>query len=223
MELKAILVKIEFFEASFKVHYTKGAKLSYPMPLPTSVAGMFGAMLGWERPSVPDKSKKLLFGSKILSHEGIITEQATYVQYPKNRRGVEMLTVVNEPTYLIAMAGEADCIENNEERLRGEGYSYLPYGGQNDFFLKDVNIIGTKKAEFSKQIDNYAPKDYVERIEFKKGTSLEILPVAHFFDDADYLFYFMKDGKLVLKDGREQVSVEGIGVYGLDKFRWVSG
>jgi len=224
MAKTALLVKIAFFEAFFKVHYTKGFRLSYPSPLPTSVAGIFGALLGLERDCIFQKMKGYLFGSKMLSKKGIVTEQAAYVQTgsAELRRGVEGITIINEPTYVIAMAGREDDIKEHEKSLLA-GYRFLPYGGQNDFFLKDISILGVKEVRASRIIENYAPKDFVERVEFIKGTRLETLPVVHSFKGVSNLFYFIENGQLVLKDSRELPCVEGIGLYELDKFHWVLG
>jgi len=225
MAIVALLVKVTFFEAFFKVHYTKGFRLTYPLPLPTSVAGMFGALLGIERHSMLQKMKGYLFGSKLLSHKGLTTEQATYIQKiasAKPRRGVEGITIIIEPTYIIAMAGREDAIKKFEKNLL-IGYRFLPYGGQNDFFLKDLSVLGIRDVQISKVIENYAPRDFVQRIEFKRGTMLETLPVVHFFEGISNMFYFIENGQLILKEGRELPCVEGIGLYEIDKFRWVLG
>ncbi|HIQ49937.1 MAG TPA: CRISPR-associated protein Cas5, partial [Nanoarchaeota archaeon] len=36
IEMKALILEISFFEAFFKVRHTKGFKLTYPIPLPTT-------------------------------------------------------------------------------------------------------------------------------------------------------------------------------------------
>jgi len=52
---------------------------------------------------------------------------------------------------------------------------------------------------------------------------LETLPVVHFFEGISNMFYFIENGQLILKEGRELPCVEGIGLYEIDKFRWVLG
>jgi CRISPR-associated Cas5-like protein len=221
--MEALLLKIDFFEAFFKVHFTKTTRLTYPMPLPTSVAGMFGAMLGWERSGEipPADMGKLMFGSKTLSVKGIATEQATYLQAPKDIKGVAPIVMLNEPSYLIAMAGEGKIVNKSLKRL-SSGYSYLPYGGQNDFFVKDINIVGKMDVKLSQQVESYAPKDLVKRVELAKGASLHTLPVMHRYDGMDDLFYFVNGrGKLILKEKRP--CTEGICLYPLDDFHRVRG
>lgn len=221
--MKALLVKIDFFEAFFKVHYTKTTRLTYPAPLPTSIAGMFGAMLGWERKEKgpPKDANRFLFGGKILSLKGTIIEQATYIQVPKNIKGAAPLSILNEPSYLIAMGGEEPDIDKYQKQLLGR-YVYLPHGGQNDFFVKDIGVIGKENVKVSKEIESYAPKDLVERVQLEKGTSLYTLPVMHRYENMDNIFYFIGGGgKLILKN--EKPCVRGICLYPLSDFYWVSG
>jgi len=221
--MKALLVKIDFFEAFFKVHRTKCARLTYPVPLPTSVAGMFGAMCGWERrmDGPPKEARGLLFGAKMLSFDGLNTESATYKESPKNVRGVAPLSVLNEPSYLISMAGHETIIDKWQQFLL-KGFSYLPYGGQNDFFTRNISKIEIKTVKPSREIKNYAPKNLVKDVKLDRGAFLHILPVVHLFADAEEMFYFVGGGgKLILKD--EIPSVEGIGLYPLSNFHWVLG
>jgi CRISPR-associated Cas5-like protein len=98
--MKAVIVKISFSEAFFKVHYTKGFRLTYPIPLPTSVAGMFGAFLGVEREKISDL-QKFLFGAKLEEYNGFINENATFRQYKSYgvEIGVATLNLINNPTY----------------------------------------------------------------------------------------------------------------------------
>lgn len=63
MLAKALVLKIEFFEAHFKVHYTKGFRLTYPIPLPTSVAGIFARLLNIPREETMKRFKGCRFGA----------------------------------------------------------------------------------------------------------------------------------------------------------------
>lgn len=222
--MEALLVRVDFFEAFFKVHFTKTTRLTYPMPLPTSVAGMFGAMLGWER-SVeipPVGTGNLLFGSKTISVKGTAVEQATYLQAPKDIKGVAPIVMLNEPSYIIAVAGKREVVVDKFLKQLLDGYTYLPCGGQNDFFVKDINIVGKGDVKLSRQVENYAPKDLVERVELVKNASIYTLPVMHRYEGMDDLFYFVDGGgKLILK--KERPCVEGICLYSLDDFYWVRG
>ncbi|MEM3420696.1 MAG: CRISPR-associated protein Cas5 [Candidatus Hadarchaeum sp.] len=219
--MKAIVVRVDFFEAHFRVHRTKCAALTYPAPLPTSVAGIFGALCGWNRrfDGPPEEAKGLLFGAKILSHKGICVEYATYKEIPKKVRGVASLAIIDEPSYLIAMAGKG--VENWYGPLASGSFCYLPYGGQSWFFPKDIKGVRLEEVKEAKEIENYAPKELVKGINLSKTTSIHILPVIHKFS-TDETFYFLEGGgKLILN--QKIPFVDGIGLYSLDDFHWVVG
>lgn len=219
--MDTLLVKVEFFEALFKVHHTKSMRLSYPMPLPTTVAGMFGAMFGIQRSrDIPEYFKDLLFGSKLESLKGANTEFSTYGQWPKRIHGVATTTILLEPSYLIAVAGISEKIYNIYEKINN-GFEFLPYGGQNDYFIKDIQILGiNKNVKKSNKIQNYAPQDYTERIELDTGTVVHTLPVMHKMGK-NRNFYFVYKGSLILKNPIQ--CVDGIGLYNLKDFYWVWG
>lgn len=219
--MKAIVTNIEFFDAFFKVHFTKTTRLTYPMPLPTSVAGIFGAMLGWEREEILEKADGFLFGSKLLGLKGTTTEQATFFQMPVNRRGVAPLSLLHEPSYLIAMAGEGKRILEQFNHLK-KGPRFLPYGGENDFFIKNMGEIKIKEVKSSKEVENYAPADFVEKVDLLKGASIYTLPVSHSLEGIGDIFYFVcKGGKLILL--KELPCTEGIALYPLKNFVWMRG
>jgi len=216
ISLKALIAEISFFEAFFKVHYTKGFRLTYPIPLPTSTAGMFGAFLGIEREKMKEIMGKFLFGSKLKKYESIISENVTFLQYkPKVEKGVIPLSLINNPTYLIAIAGKEEEIRKIENKLK-ESIKFLPYGGQNDFFIKDWRIIGIEEVEESDEITNYAPQDWVKP-GLESGIELQILPVMHKLSENPN-FYFIMNGKIKLKRKIYCTKNEKIGVYELNNF-----
>ena len=219
--MKAILAQVSFFEAHFRVHRTKCAALTYPIPLPTSVAGIFGALCGWERriDGQPKEVTELFFGAKLVRHDGIIQEHMTYKEVPKKVRGVAPVTIVNEPVYVIAMAGEG--IEMWHDSLAEGSFKYLPYGGQSWFFPKDITNVRINETIETNEIGNYAPKDIVKDVKVKGKVFLHLFPVVHSFS-ADETFYFVEgNGTLVLD--RNVHSVEGIGLYSLEHFKWMIG
>jgi CRISPR-associated Cas5-like protein len=216
ISLKALIVEISFFEAFFKVHYTKGFRLTYPIPLPTSTAGIFGAFLGIEREKMKEIMGKFLFGSKLKKYESIISESVTFLQYkPKVERGVIPLSLINNPTYLIAIVGKEKEIREIENKLK-ESIKFLPYGGQNDFFIKDWRIIGIEEVEESDEITNYAPQDWVKP-GLESGIEVQILPVMHKLSENPN-FYFIINGKIKLKRKIYCTKNEKIGVYELNNF-----
>jgi len=217
--MKAIIIKISFSEAFFKVHYTKGFRLTYPIPLPTTVAGMFGAFLGVEREKIGDL-QKFLFGAKIEEYKGFINENATFRQYKSYRVeiGVATLNLINNPTYLIALAGEEAEVIKIKDKIR-KSVEFLPYGGQNDFFAEDWTVVGMDDVTESDEIVNYAPQDWVD-ISMKSDleVTLQILPVMHTLSDNPN-FYFITKGKIRLNRKIPCTKSEKIGLYSLRSFR----
>lgn len=215
--MDAIVAEISFFEAFFKVHYTKGFRLTYPTPLPTSVAGIFGALLGIERGKT-EEFDNFLFGAKMIKYDGIAHENATFIQHKSNgpEKGVTSINLVNNPTYLIALGGDSQRIAKLLAILK-TSIKYLPYGGQNDFFVKDWKILGTDSIEDSNEITNYAPQDWIEPT-ITGNMNLQILPVMHTLSDNPN-FYFLTRGKLRLRNKVCCTKSEKIGLYGLSNFR----
>lgn len=220
--MKGLVVEISFFEAIFKVHYTKGFKQTYPIPLPTSVAGIFGALLGIRRNEIFDSFSDCLFGAKLLSYKGLCTEKTTYIQYKGGKpiRGVATSILLNNPSFMLALVAEESKVKDFYTKLKEKGIVYIPYGGQNDFFVEKIELIGIKDVnEKSLYIQNYAPQDFVEKIEWMKDTEFWILPVKHKFS-SNLNFYFIFRGKLKLK--QPICSIENIGVYSLENFYYLS-
>jgi hypothetical protein len=201
------------------------------MPLPTSVAGIFGAMLGIDRTKIKDEFCDLLFGSALVKNDGLVIENETFIQYKKTQtrkgvssdaiRGVVRTQLVNHPTYTIVMAGQSDKIARYHTFLADRKMVYLPYGGQNDFFVEDFKIKDVTGVLQSDIVSNYAPQDMVSKLESSE-TVLSILPVMHTYSDNPN-FYFILKGQLRLK---RPVSVAGdtkIALYPLEKFKIVQG
>jgi hypothetical protein len=201
------------------------------MPLPTSVAGIFGAMLGIDRTKMKDEFYDMLFGSGLLKYDGLVIENETFIQHKKTQiqkgvisdaiRGVVHTQLVNHPTYIMAMAGPSDKIARYHAFLADRKMVYLPYGGQNDFFVEDFEIKDVTDVSQSDIVSNYAPQDMVSKLESSE-TVLSILPVMHTYSDNPN-FYFVLKGQLRLK---RPVNVAGdakIALYPLEKFKIVQG
>ncbi len=217
--MKAVVVRISFSEALFKVHYTKGFRLTYPIPLPTSVAGMFGAFLGIERGKIGEL-RKFLFGAKVKDYDGFINENATFRQYKSYgvEIGVATLNLINNPTYLIALAGEKEEIIKMQDKIN-KAIEFLPYGGQNDFFAEDWAIVGIDDVAESDEITNYAPQDWVDlSTKSSLEVTLQILPVMHTLSDNPN-FYFITRGRIRLNRKIPSTNNEKIGLYSLNNFK----
>ncbi|MEM3290407.1 MAG: CRISPR-associated protein Cas5 [Candidatus Micrarchaeaceae archaeon] len=226
--MKTLVMRISFFEAFFKVHYTKTSRITYPIPLPTSVAGMFGGMLGLSRKEASKYFADCVFGACVDPAKKISEnrENATYILFsklkqPNRGKGVETISIINEPTYLIAIGGDEEKIAEIREQLM-KGISYLPFGGQNDFFVKDWSFVGNFEIMADEYVSNYVPTMWVGEI--SKDTTFQILPVNHNLPDIDRNFTFILNGSVKLKkewvNKINTVEVEGkhIALYPLHKF-----
>ncbi|MEM5874311.1 MAG: CRISPR-associated protein Cas5 [Candidatus Aenigmatarchaeota archaeon] len=214
--MKAIVVRIAFFEAFFKVHYTKTSRLTYPIPLPTSVAGIFGSMLGLSRRDASQRFKEYFFGASLVNGDNYreARENATYILHKKTRgKGVENIHIINEPTYFISIAGE----DLNEiyTKLK-KNIEYLPFGGQNDFFVKDWEVVKYKDTSVSTEISNYLPLDWFQPLQ---DVRFEILPVMHKLSpNPDFVFILDGKGKSQEKILVCEFEGKNIGLYKLEGF-----
>lgn len=219
-------MEVEFPEAVFTIHYTKGFRESYPIPLPTTVAGIFGAMLGIKRRDMQVFTQDKMFGAKMVRYKGMVRELFTYLKYRgysgkgaerviNVQRGVGLQTLVNNPRYMIAMASEdekglIDILDRLDESL-----CFLPYGGMNDHPATDVKIYDKLyEVDMGDTAEGYAPESVVEDIYLDVGGDLYRYPVKY-RGSMEY-FYFVVNGKLKLV---QQISkVFDIPLYTIDDY-----
>ena len=216
MSEKALVVKIEFFEAHFKVHYTKGFQLTYPIPLPTTTAGIFAGLLGITGNEASRKFKDCKFGA-ILSDETITEniETTTFIQYGKNIRGVIKTHILINPSYYFVM--QSDNIDEIYNYIEN-GIEYAPFGGQNDYFAKDWSIIGKLDVRRNNKINNYLYSQNVK--ELTEKVSFEIFPVMNKLGE-EQQFYFIINGSLLSKKEMAVCSIndkKNVALYSLDDF-----
>ena len=207
--MKGLVFRISFFEAFFKCHYTKKYRLSYPIPLPTTIAGILGSILGLKREDLKDYFKDFYFGAKLIETTPVF-ESTTLIEIAnKAERSVEKALILNEPEYEIALVGDNKKIDDIKERLKSYNFYFLPFGGQNDYFLKYLKFICEREIEEKKEAYGYFPIDVVEQVEGK----FWILPVK--YRNKKVEFVFTKD-KAKLKE--KVPVVNDIAVYKLKDF-----
>jgi len=237
--MKAIAFKVSFFESLFKVHYTKAFKLSYPTLLPTSVLGFIGNICGYDRRELPGLLKNFYFGSSYLSGESI-EENITFIQFKKEegnkyRSGVVKVKIYNESEHILIVAGDEnelrEKIINKIKKIESEYYEdrygkwYLikmhryPYGGQNDFFARDIRLLDSflDVEERDEITGGYVDSELIKNID--EGTDVEILPVrVKGMDSKPIMRYyaFIKRGKIYLN--KKILTVLGIPIYSIDSF-----
>lgn len=222
--MNAILLKITFSEAQFRVHHTIGFRNTYLIPLPPTLAGIFAALLGLPREKVPDHFGSHYFGAKLIDFKGICKELTTFVQYKTYRKdtiesewGVMSSMILNTPTYIIASASNGSIINQLYDNLK-EGIVYYPYGGQCDYFTENFEILEVKEVTKSNRVENYAPQDLVKHVKIDSDGEFQIQPVMHKLG-TNPNFYFIYKGVLELTSSVP--TVDGIGLYPLDRFYYL--
>ena len=222
--MRSLVVKISFFEGFFKVHQTKTSRITYSIPLPTTVAGMFGSMLGIQRKDAYKTFRDCIFGAAFVDGKKFIEcrENVTYLLFKKRIKGVETVSILHQPEYYIAVGGNKEKIEEFEKKIKN-GVEFLPFGGQNDYFVKDWSVEGIGEIVNTNVISNYAPVSWIENI--AENTILHIFPVIHNFPCQDENFIFILEGHVkVKKEFLNEIKIteingKKIALYSLDKFK----
>jgi CRISPR-associated Cas5-like protein len=217
MNWNALVLRIDFFEAHFKVHYTKGFRATYPIPLPTTVAGMFAGMLGLAQSDASKSFQRYKFGAALINEPAETMEQSTLLQFGKKvLKTVHMHLMVN-PSYYIAIAS-ADrkdllAIQKNIENQ----IVYYPFGGQNDFFAKNWSVVGIEEVYNTNHVGNYVYAGDVREIE--SDTVIQVLPVMHKLGDHEEFFFVLK-GRVIANKEMPACEVKGkiITLYKLEDF-----
>jgi len=217
--MKSILFEISFFEAFFKVHYTRKYRLSYPIPLPTTIAGILGSILGLPRYEIRRYFEDIYLGARYVNGN-IIFESATLLELSKSGyvgKSVERILILNEPTYIIAAAGNDKKIEEIENRLKKYNFTFLPFGGQNDFFIKDIKFLEEGEIKESNRVSGYFPK----KLFIKTYGKFWILPVKYRADNKSN--YTKEEFVFTEKEAeiKEKVlTVSEIPIYRLENFSY---
>ncbi|MEM0481163.1 MAG: CRISPR-associated protein Cas5 [Candidatus Aenigmatarchaeota archaeon] len=171
-----LVIKISFFEAFFKCHYTKKYRLSYPIPLPTTIAGIIGSILGLKRESLKEFFSNFYLGAKLIKGD-FNFEFSTLLELERGAttRVVEKFSLINNPEYEIAIFGEENKIRKIKEVIKELKFHFLPFGGQNDYFLKNIELVGEEKVEEKNIAYGYFPISIVKNLKGK----FWILPVKY--------------------------------------------
>ena len=200
-KIQAVTLEISFFEAFFRVYTTRKFRLTYPLPPPTSVAGMFGAILGIHRNQFKNKLGKLFFGAKTLAPINISHELTTLRQYKGKWISISITSqMLHEPKFMLAMAGEKDktqkLFKKIEEIVKTQRFAYLPFGGQNDYFIKNISSLSFEEVCHSKIVEGYVPADQVAGLATNKA-QISILPLNSLPKPKEYCFVL--NGKVKTK------------------------
>lgn len=216
----SLQIKVSFSEAHFRCHYTEVNPLTYPIPLPPTVSGIFGALLGWKREAIMEKARNHQFGAKLFNLGGVTREFARIIQFkegrPKFPFPIENFELLIKPSYILAIAGEEQLIKDYYTQLQ-RGYVYLPFGGRNDFFVENIEVLGFQKVTSTKEVEGYAPSNWVDSLSSQNGGWVRGLQVMHKIHEASRWFYFAY--KTVLRLNRELfATTDGIALYPVEWF-----
>jgi CRISPR-associated Cas5-like protein len=88
-EFGALTFDISFETAQFRKHLLKMYRDTYLMPLPSTIAGMVGAIFGIRRRALKGfvSERKILAGVAMLGFEGLINEMAILLKMKRKREG----------------------------------------------------------------------------------------------------------------------------------------
>ncbi len=218
---KGICINVEFYEAFFKVFLTMKFRMSYPIPLPTHIAGIIGGILGIKRENIEKFFKDIFLGACCIRVK-ISYENATLIEISEGRRArsVEKCMILNNPSFLIFIHGSRDKVEMIKKAIVNNAFEFLPFGGQNDFFLKKIKYVSNINLINSKEITG----GYVDYKLLEKpfeNSKIYILPVK--FKGKISEFAFLTNGSVKLKE--EVISCKYnsyiVPVYKLEDFGYI--
>jgi len=160
-----------FETAQFMKHLSKLYRDTYITPLPSSVAGIVGAILGIERCKLRDFAceKGLLAGSAILGYEGTVDETMTVVKlkgWKEFIRAPKRNILLYKPRYKMAIASpDAEVVGELEDRLRRLSFEYEVFGGSDYNFVAEVGEPQRARLTLARAGHGYCRVESLEGIE----------------------------------------------------------
>ena len=144
----ALTFKISFETAQFRKHIVKLYRDTYLMPLPSTVAGIVGAMLGVDRSQLRDFTceKELMTGSMLLSYEGTVSETMTVIKMKEWKREIirtpKRNVMLFRPSYKLAVASsDRKLIGELKRRIEHLDFEFDPFGGNDYNFVSHVGEV----------------------------------------------------------------------------------
>ncbi|MFX0548656.1 type I-B CRISPR-associated protein Cas5b [Hathewaya histolytica] len=157
--MKIIVFDMEGKFAHFRKYYTNSSSLTYSAPPRTTIEGLIGAILGYERDSYYEKLNQdnLKIGVRIISNNRRIMQSINYLKVtsqgqlidPKEHTQIpfEILTSDNNVRFRIYVAlRDTKVLNELEQRLKNRVYVYPPYMGAAPFSCR-LNYIDTIEGE----------------------------------------------------------------------------
>lgn len=181
--MKIAVFDIEGRFAHFRKFYTNSSSLSYSVPPRTTIGGIIGAILGYERDSYYKKlsSEKLHISVKKNKPTRSITQTLNYIKAtsaaqlnsPQEHTQIPFEIIAGwgeeSVSYRIYAASEESYMDELQDRLDAGRYVYPPSLGTVFFqgYIKNVPCLDivSKKSDSFVSIDSVAPLHNIEEIE----------------------------------------------------------
>ena len=181
--MKIAVFDIEGRFAHFRKFYTNSSSLSYSVPPRTTIEGIIGAILGYERDSYYKKlsSERLHISVKKNKPTRSITQTLNYIKAtsaaqlyaPQEHTQIpfEIISGWGEDSvsYRIYAASEESYMDELRDRLAAERYVYPPSLGTVFFqgYIKNVPCLDilTEESDSYVSIDSVVPLCNIEEIE----------------------------------------------------------
>ncbi|MEM1530375.1 MAG: CRISPR-associated protein Cas5 [Candidatus Bathyarchaeia archaeon] len=189
--MKALTFIVRFLTAQYKDHMQKMTRRTYLIPPPSAVAGMFGAILGFEREELYKVSDEMLAGAELRSLGGRIVTSARIFKmdrppsalisllrryYGGERsedviRDMQGLLTIKEseelymPEYKFAIASPNKAlIEEGMKRLKEYDFEYDVFGGNDYHFIEFIGDPKPAELEKSSEGCGYCRREDFERV-----------------------------------------------------------
>ncbi len=180
---RGLTVDVLFDLAHFRVHTTMKSRSSYIIPLPTTVIGIFFAILGKSREEYIRQRTMFKAGAKLLEIKGICRENAQLLKLKRGREEstTEELIILFRPKYRFAIWGNRETINELYERICEFNFEFVPYAGINDFIFFDIvnPKLYDKYVETNEIEDTYLPKNLFSSLEMKESSIVYNLPYVY--------------------------------------------
>jgi len=169
-EFGALTFDISFETAQFRKHLLKMYRDTYIAPLPSTVAGILGAMCGIRRSSLRGfvSNKTMLTGVAMLGFDGLINEVATLVKMKEWRELIRTPVknvILFRPKYRIAVASrDDDFLGELRERLVKLDFEFEIYGGNDYNFVSWIGKPRDAELSLSNEGEGICKLDDLESI-----------------------------------------------------------
>ena len=218
----ALTFKISFFTAQFRKHHVKLYRDTYLMPLPSTIAGIIGAILGIRRRELKNfaRNVNLYCGAELIGYDGYVHELARIFKFPRAKiseivkrlrdpkaarelQPIYKSISLYEPKYKIAVAlRNKEIYDDLLRRLRELDFVFDIFGGNDYNFVKDIWDI--REARFAR---SSVGRGYCSSMHFKSVSSgSEVIIVGDMvLANVKEKFIFTHGGDVFLKTEKEVV------------------